>query len=290
MDGDAVKGGEKSSGQPQPSRQTCESTSAATPKGAGTYLADLAGVRPWLTKTLSLGGVKVKRSTPLARWLQPDSISFRSPSTGTRTDALRRHFHLGVSYIGSIVSRHRIEAYVLDAHGLVAYSFERLRWNEQEMVERAAELSSQPEATLPRPTTWHHLAGFRRQRSRWSALLHLLPALALAFLPKCPICWATYLSACGLAGLELVVRLPWIQPLLITALLVNVVSAGLRARATGRWTGACLVGAGALATIGSLFGAPVGGWGLVLTLAGSLLSAMDRDRQSVRSLSSQSAH
>ena len=170
-------------------------------------------------------------------------------------DVLRRHFYLGVSYIGSIVNRHRIEAYVLDAHGLVAYSFVRLRWNEQEIVERAAELSSQPEAALPRPMTWHHLAWFRLQPNRWPAWLNLMPALALALSAEVPNLLGDIPWRMRSRGLELVVRPPWIQPLLVTALLVNVVSAGLRARATGRWVGAYLVGAGALATIGSLFGA-----------------------------------
>ena len=32
-------------------------------------------------------------------------------------DALRRHFELGVNFIESLVNRHRIEVYILDAEG-----------------------------------------------------------------------------------------------------------------------------------------------------------------------------
>ncbi|MGH7787507.1 MAG: SCO family protein, partial [Candidatus Binatia bacterium] len=55
-------------------------------------------------------------------------------------DGLRRHFGLGVNFIASLVNRHRIEVYLLDAAGRTAVSFERLHWDEQEVVERAVEL------------------------------------------------------------------------------------------------------------------------------------------------------
>ena len=55
-------------------------------------------------------------------------------------DALRRHFKLGVNFIESLVNRHRIEAYILDAEGRIAASFERLHWDEQEVVDRAIEV------------------------------------------------------------------------------------------------------------------------------------------------------
>jgi protein SCO1/2 len=53
-------------------------------------------------------------------------------------DALKEHFGLGVGFVGSLVNRHRIELYILDAGGRVAVSFEQLRWDEQEVVARAA--------------------------------------------------------------------------------------------------------------------------------------------------------
>ena len=55
-------------------------------------------------------------------------------------DALRRHFELGVNFIESLVNRHRIEVYILDADGRVAVSFNRIHWDEQQVVTRAIEV------------------------------------------------------------------------------------------------------------------------------------------------------
>ncbi|MCP3371212.1 SCO family protein [Bradyrhizobium cajani] len=54
-------------------------------------------------------------------------------------DALRAHFQLGVNFVESLVNRHRIELYILDAAGRVAVSFERLHWDEDQVVIRAVE-------------------------------------------------------------------------------------------------------------------------------------------------------
>jgi len=55
-------------------------------------------------------------------------------------DALRRYFELGVNFTESLVNRHRIEAYILDAEGRVAASFERLHWDEEQVTARAIEV------------------------------------------------------------------------------------------------------------------------------------------------------
>jgi protein SCO1/2 len=55
-------------------------------------------------------------------------------------EAVQGHFGLGVNYVGSLVNRHRIELYILDAQARVAASFERLRWDEREVVARAVEV------------------------------------------------------------------------------------------------------------------------------------------------------
>jgi protein SCO1 len=55
-------------------------------------------------------------------------------------DALRSHFKLGVNFIGSLVNRHRVEAYILDAEGRLAASFERLHWDEELVVDRAIDV------------------------------------------------------------------------------------------------------------------------------------------------------
>ena len=54
--------------------------------------------------------------------------------------ALCSHFKLGVNFIESLVNRHRIEAYILDAEGRIAASFERIHWDERQVVDRTVEV------------------------------------------------------------------------------------------------------------------------------------------------------
>ena len=172
---------------------------------------------------------------------------------------LRSHFQLGVNFIESLVNRHRIEVYVLDREGRVAATFERIHWDEQEVVDRAIEVL---EEKTPRKTA--------------SSVAGTLASLGLAFFPKCPVCWAAYLSFFGIAGLERIPYSPWLQPLLALVMLVNLASLWLRGRSTGRKTGFYLAAAGALAIVLSKAGA---GWekaallGIALTLIGSLLGS-----------------
>ena len=58
----------------------------------------------------------------------------------TGNQAVQDHFGLGVNYVGSLVNRHRIELHILDAQTRIAASFERLRWDEREVVARAVEV------------------------------------------------------------------------------------------------------------------------------------------------------
>ena len=61
-------------------------------------------------------------------------VRHRMLRTTEGVDSLRRHFRLGVNFIESLVNRHRIEIYILDAEGRIAASFERIHWDEQQVV------------------------------------------------------------------------------------------------------------------------------------------------------------
>lgn len=196
-------------------------------------------------------------------------------------NALRSHFKLGVNFIESLVNRHRIEAYILDAEGRIAASFERIQWDEQQLVDRAIEVLNEtcneksggpvPEVS-PRPVD----APARGKTA--STMLGTLASVGVAFFPKCPICWAGYLSMFGVAGLERIPYYPWLQPLLFAVMLINLASVWLRGRSTGRMSGFYLVSAGAFAIVVSKLGLgleSVAIWGIALTLAGSLLSALN---------------
>jgi protein SCO1/2 len=60
-------------------------------------------------------------------------------------EVLRRHFELGVNFVGSLVNRHRIEVYILDAQGRIALCLERLNWDEEQVVTRTIEMLKEKE-------------------------------------------------------------------------------------------------------------------------------------------------
>jgi protein SCO1/2 len=194
-------------------------------------------------------------------------------------NALRSHFKLGVNFIESLVNRHRIEVYILDVAGRVAASFERIHWSEQEVIDQAVELLKEerrpppPSATAPSTPP-----------GRSSAVLPIvstLASLAFAFFPKCPVCWGAYLSLFGLVSLERIPYSPWLQAVLIALVLLNLFSVWMRGRATGRTSAFVLAALGAFAILVSRSGLGldyVGLWGVALTLAGSLLSALNREK------------
>jgi protein SCO1/2 len=190
--------------------------------------------------------------------------------------ALCGHFKLGVNFIESLVNRHRIELYILDADGRIAGSFERIQWDEHQVVERAIEVLNEGNRATTREVTSEQdppLVG-----STASPMFGALASLGLAFFPKCPVCWAAYLSLFGIAGLEQIPYAPSLQPVLFAAMLMNLATIGLRGRSTGRMSGLYLAGAGALAIVASKVTPgweQAAVWGVALTLAGSLLSVLN---------------
>ena len=181
--------------------------------------------------------------------------------------AVRAHFRLGVNFIESLVNRHRVEAYVLDAQGRIAESFERLLWEERAIIDRAVDVLNEPSSPPPPQPT-----------RAASPLIGAIASLSVAFFPKCPICWATYLSMFGVAGLDQIPLPLWLQPLLVAAMLINLASVWFRGWSTGRFTGPLLVTAGASVILASQFmpGWEGGGpWGVGLVLTGSLMCALE---------------
>ena len=107
-------------------------------------------------------------------------------------------------------------------------------------------------------------------------VLATLASFAFAFFPKCPVCWAAYLSFFGIAALQQIPYAPWLLPLLALAVVTNLASVWLRARTSGRFASFYLVAIGAGAIFASNLGMgteALAMFGVGATLAGSLLSA-----------------
>lgn len=188
--------------------------------------------------------------------------------------ALRSHFNLGVNFNESLVNRHRIELYILDGEGRMAASFERVHWNESEVVDRAMEIlreNAVPSLAAARTS----VSGSRRAAS---AIFGALAPIAWAFFPKCPICWAAYLSAFGMTGAQQIPYFSRMQPVLVALILINLVSVGFRVRATRRMSGLYLVSGGTVVIIFAkivLGSSILTAWGIALTFAGSLMNAVE---------------
>jgi len=192
-------------------------------------------------------------------------------------DAVRRHFKLGVNFIESLVNRHRIEVFILDAVGRIAASFQRIHWDEQEVVNRTIEVLQEEREATTASGSAEAPSGRPATRKAALPMFGTLASAAVAFFPKCPICWAAYLSVFGIAGLNQIPYSPWLRPVFVLVMLINLASVWLRARVTRRLNGFYLVTSGALAIVVSKI-VPgwerAAAWGVALTLAGSLLSAL----------------
>ena len=178
-------------------------------------------------------------------------------------DELKRHFDLGVTFFESLVSRHRIEVFVLDPEGRIASTFRRLNWSEEQVVDQAATLVGRK----ARPRGW----------------MTSLPGLAALAVPKCPLCWGTYASVVGLSG---ALAFPDQRSLQLAAMLLLLVYLGgmfWGARRTGWRPEHVLAGGGAaVAAFNTLFvppGAttpPIVWVGAVLMVAASIVSVARR--------------
>lgn len=196
-------------------------------------------------------------------------------------NALRTHFRLGVNFVESLVNRHRIEIYLLDAAGAIAASYERIHWDEEQVVDRVAELLK--EERLRPPPVASTNRGVRPAAT--VPVFGTLASLGFAFFPKCPFCWGAYFSVFGMTSLGQVPYSSWLQPVFGALMLLNLYCVWVRGRATRRMTAFGLVAAGAFGIILSrtLSGLePVSAWcGVGLTLAGSFLSAAQGGKKTI---------
>ena len=187
-------------------------------------------------------------------------------------ETLKRFFGLGVSFIDSVVNRHRIELFVLDVTGQIAGIFQRLHWDVSQVVQSAAkELSSHSDAVPIRKTP-----------SNFSSLaFSTLASILIAFFPKCPFCWAAYMTAFGIAGLEQIPFIPWLREIFIVMMMVNLVCLWFRARATQRIPAfiIAVTGMSILLVFRVLLDWQSSAWiGIGITLVGVLWCAMPRNK------------
>jgi protein SCO1 len=143
-------------------------------------------------------------------------------------------FELGVNFTGSQVNSHRIEFYLMDTNGKIVSSFVRLQTEPKQVVDAVHALLSPEVSHLPVP-------GVTPQESQPPAdktkgLFHsgssIVLGVLMAFFPKCPVCWISYMSVLGITGARSIPYSPWFLPVIIVLLAVNLYF--LHWRATAR--------------------------------------------------------
>src|SRR5215510_12017359 len=125
-------------------------------------ITKLARVQKLLEERGLAGQVRTAAITYDPGFDLPDRLRSYGQSRGVRLDAgnrmlrttggltaLSRHFKLGVNFVESLVNRHRVEAYVLDAEGRIASCFERIHWDEQRVVDRVVEVMNEKDDKPP---------------------------------------------------------------------------------------------------------------------------------------------
>lgn len=267
-------------------------------------VAKLARVQAMLAAAGMVGRIRTAAITYDAEYDLPQRLRGYAESRGVRMDVNHRvlravaggaelsaHFALGVNFIASVVNRHRIEAFLVDGHGQVVASFERIRWDERQVVAGAVQLAQAcpmhaNEFAVPvgadAAQAVRRSTGVRTVRSISHHSLSPLLYLAMALLPKCPICGATYLSLSGIVALPQLPGIYWLVPALALVTLVNLGSLWTLARARRDWIGFSLAVAGAAITLGwGVAGdqRPAIAAGIAVTILGSLIGVSRVNRR-----------
>ena len=190
-------------------------------------------------------------------------------------DAVKNYFRLGVNFIQSLVNKHRVEVYVLDAQGSVAASFQRVQWDERRVADEAVALLEEEKEAVdfvakksPAP---------RIVRSAGFVTFTSIVALLTAFFPKCPVCWLAYLSVFGLAGFQWLQFKPWLLPLLVCLMVLNLGALWWRGRSQKRMAGFYLCAGGSAVILVLGMGLEVhlaSRFGVLLNMIGAALSAL----------------
>ncbi len=124
-------------------------------------------------------------------------------------EALQTYLGLGVNYIGAMVNKHKIELYLIDKNGAVRWASTRLQWDQEKVLDKLTALINNKKSIG------------RTVRNVFHNILSVFLFLGVAFFPKCPMCWAAYMSVLGITSLKAIAFTPWLIPLLVAGLGIN---------------------------------------------------------------------
>lgn len=127
---------------------------------------------------------------------------------------LRNYFDLGVNYTGEVVNRHVIELYLIDGDGHIMKRFQRNQMDNISIIDYLKSITlRQNLKSSEQPST---------VKSAFKSLSSVVVPIFVTLLPKCPFCFAAYLSLFGIAGMQLMPYVKFILPLLFLAMSINI--------------------------------------------------------------------
>jgi protein SCO1/2 len=144
--------------------------------------------------------------------LDDDNRAFRIPAGMLQ---MLSYFDSGVNYIGSVVNQHATELFIVGPDGQITNRFQQLQWQVPEVI---AELRKQLTRDRRRKVFPQSLRSLLRN------IVSFLPSISIAFLPKCPLCWASYVSVLGITDIQILNFTPWLLPALVVLLVIHLLS------------------------------------------------------------------
>jgi hypothetical protein len=124
------------------------------------------------------------------------------------------------------------------------------------------------------------------------SLPSVLMSILIAFFPKCPICWAVYMSMLGSIGLAKLPYMPWLFPVLLVLLCFHLFMLYRKATQKGYLPLVLSVAGAAIILTGRSF-FPLQTWlvipGMALVISGSLLNSFLAAKPQVNRLAGQGA-
>ncbi len=126
-------------------------------------------------------------------------------------ELLKEHFSLEVGYSTSIVNQHQVETYLLDYKGRIRNTLIRIQWSEDEIKDKITRLIKETPNNK----------GSQIAKAVSENLRTFIFPLLIAVFPKCPVCWAAYMSAFGIASIKDIPYSPWLVPLFALGIGVN---------------------------------------------------------------------
>ena len=184
-------------------------------------------------------------------------------------DSVLRYFDSGVSYMGSLVNHHTTELFLLDHHGAITGRHKQLQWETKDVVADLKKLADDQKSTLG---NFNSLL-----KSKVNGIASPMLSFFIVFFPKCPLCWAAYLSVFGITNIHLLKFASRMQPLLIVLLLINLYALYKVARRRNGLLPFCisLAGLACILFSGSFLELePLGYTGIGLMLAGALMNSL----------------